>query len=475
MCVLSVSAKDIKKSCYNRLGDGGHVDHAYGRHIPHSYHEYVDEFNKFVNQYSKTYSSFEEYVRRLSIFAKNYDFVKQHNSDSFTVDINCFADIDSSESNHKGYHVTQKRFGGSKDLCTKADYLVNMSSLPESIDWTQKGAVTSVKNQGSCGSCWAFSTIGSIEGAVQIATGKLIDLSEQELVDCSGSYGNNGCSGGLMEEAFSWVINSNGICSDDDYPYDAKDETCHSCTPAATISACHSVPIDSSQALKAAVSMGPVSVAIEADQMAFQFYSGGVFDSKCGTNLDHGVLVVGYGTDDGKDYWKVKNSWGNSWGENGYIRMARTDDNGAGICGIASDASYPIVDKSMLSDVGVCTGSGYTMSDTKVTLSPNDIKPGDDVVIVFTGNLSTQINSGKVTGAIKMGKIPIYNLDIDLCSQSSCPIKAGNNVTIKIVQLLPSFVPSGEYNGDLTVNDGSGNVVTCVDFDIKIGSNAEIA
>merc|ERR1711975_17313 len=201
------------------------------------------------------------------------------------------------------------------------------------------GAVTPVKNQQQCGSCWAFSSTGSLEGAMFVATGKLISLSEEDLVQCN-SITDHGCQGGLMDNAFNWV-QQNGICSEAAYPYTSGGGTTGSCkkgcSPVVSITGHTDVPSRDESALQAAVSKQPVSVAIEADKSAFQLYSGGILDnSACGTNLDHGVLVVGYGTD-GKDYWKVKNSWGATWGEQGYIRMVRDKNQ----CGIAQQPSYP--------------------------------------------------------------------------------------------------------------------------------------
>merc|ERR1712070_745575 len=203
------------------------------------------------------------------------------------------------------------------------------SAAPASIDWTTKGAVTPVKNQASCGSCWAFSTTGSIEGRNQIKNGKLVSLSEQELVSCASKYGNQGCNGGLMDDGFKFVT-AEGLETEDSYSYKAATGTCDSTKEAAhdglkpgVVTSFKDVASGSQTQLAAAVAEGPVSVAIEADQSGFQFYKSGVFSGTCGTNLDHGVLVVGYGTDSGKDYWKVKNSWGATWGLEGYIMTAK--------------------------------------------------------------------------------------------------------------------------------------------------------
>jgi len=213
-------------------------------------------------------------------------------------------------------------------------------TYPGTLDWRSKGAVTPVKNQGQCGSCWAFSTTGSVEGAVQIKHGSLISLSEQCLMDCSKAYGNMGCSGGLMDNAFKFA-EANGIATEAAYPYTAKDGTCKAYTMSANskITGYKDVATKNPTALGTAVDIGPVSVAIEADQAVFQNYKGGVITAGCGQSLDHGVLVVGYGTDPTQgDYWTVKNSWGVTWGEAGYVRITRNSDQ----CGIENEPSYPI-------------------------------------------------------------------------------------------------------------------------------------
>eukprot|EP00354_Favella_ehrenbergii_P001782 CAMPEP_0170464246 /NCGR_PEP_ID=MMETSP0123-20130129/9048_1 /TAXON_ID=182087 /ORGANISM="Favella ehrenbergii, Strain Fehren 1" /LENGTH=244 /DNA_ID=CAMNT_0010729867 /DNA_START=226 /DNA_END=960 /DNA_ORIENTATION=+ len=203
------------------------------------------------------------------------------------------------------------------------------------VDWVAAGAVTAVKNQGSCGSCWSFSTTGSMEGAHFLATGELLSLSEQELVDCSHN-GNLGCMGGMMDRAFKWT-ETNPLETESDYPYQGWSilKGCRYDSSKAKVGVTSYVDVTTlnSEALKAAIAEGPVSVAIQANQKVFQRYSGGVITADCGTKLDHGVLAVGYGTDtDGTPYYKVKNSWGPSWGEDGYVRLAIVD--GAGMCGI---------------------------------------------------------------------------------------------------------------------------------------------
>merc|ERR1719440_622474 len=300
--------------------------------------EYEGMWQGYVADFKKVYHP-AEVMTRFEIFKDNVDFINHHNKNladklGYTVGLNEFADMTNAEFVRKmnGFNA---RAMPKKDLNVE---LFDTSNLADSVDWTTKNAVTPVKNQGQCGSCWAFSTTGSTEGAYAIASGKLVSLSEQMLVSCDHN-GDQGCNGGLMDNAFGWIQQNGGICKESDYPYQGTTGTCTTgCSPAVTVSGHHDVPQKDEKALAVAAAIGPVSVAIEADKQAFQFYKSGVFDNAgCGTNLDHGVLVVGYGSMDSKDYWKVKNSWGATWGLNGYILMAR----GKNMCGISQSASYP--------------------------------------------------------------------------------------------------------------------------------------
>ena len=296
-------------------------------------------FADFVTTYEKRYSTTHEYFKRKQIFKNNLHKINTHNSQNhnWKMRMNSFGDMEWEEfrTNHLNSWKVPFTINNFFDFAPKP-------SLPDSLDWVSKGAVTPVKNQKQCGSCWAFSTTGALEGLHFLTTGKLVSLSEQQLVDCSNSYGNNGCDGGLMDLAFKYV-EDNGICTEEIYPYTSEDGNCSNCTSVFKISGYKDVAANDEDALQLAVFSQPVSVAIEADQSGFQFYSHGVFDGDCGTELDHGVLLVGWGTLNGSKYWKVKNSWGNSWGMDGYILMARDIEQSHGQCGIAMQPSVPTV------------------------------------------------------------------------------------------------------------------------------------
>jgi C1A family cysteine protease len=304
------------------------------------------EYSDYAREYTKSYDTLGDELYHYQVYKLNRDRlgIMRDTNPLATYSLNWFGDIEYTvfDQMHKGYSDTA-------DTSVSVCGAMNASDSPDladSIDWRDLGAVTPVKNQGSCGSCWSFSATEAIEGAWQISTGGLVSLSEQQMVDCSIKYGNMGCYGGIMDNAFEYVIDNGGLCTEEDVPYVGSGGTCGTCVPVATISSCVDVTPNNESELKRALNTGPVSVAIEADKDAFQLYTGGIITSElCGTALDHGVLVVGYGTDNGVDYWTIKNSWGSDWGEDGYVRIARDDSNvlNGGICGIASLPSYPVV------------------------------------------------------------------------------------------------------------------------------------
>lgn len=305
-------------------------------------------FNKFKDDFNKTYNSLEEEYERFEIFKENFLYVIEENNKNlgYSLKVNKFSDLSNEEFKNKmtGFIVNKNeleiKLGFKNQGCSKFE-INSTYEIPDTIDWRTKNVVTPIKNQQQCGSCWSFSATGAMEGAWAIKTGKLVSLSEQELVDCSGTYGNMGCNGGLMDSAFEYAID-NGMCSESEYPYTANDGKCYKCTSKVQMNGCVDVPSNDEISLKQAVAQGPVSVAIEADRPFFQLYSHGVLDNiLCGTNLDHGVLIVGYGNENGKDYWLVKNSWGTSWGDQGYVKIKRSNKKDKGTCGIAIQPSFP--------------------------------------------------------------------------------------------------------------------------------------
>lgn len=310
-------------------------------------------FQEWMHTHGKSYHHYE-FQFRWQIWRDNFFWIEEFNSKgnaSHTVAMNQFGDLTADE-----FGKIYKGFVYEHDPSTKVPLLPTTHELfgvdiPDNFDWRTKGAVTHVKNQGQCGSCYSFSATGATEGAYFLANNKLVSLSEQNIVDCSHSFGNNGCNGGLMDNAFKYIIQNHGIDTEGSYPYTARVGQCKfsSHNVGAQLTSYADVPSGDEKALLAAASKQPVSVGIDASHSSFQFYSTGVYhEPQCSSRrLDHGVLVVGWGNLNGDDYWIVKNSWGETWGQKGYILMARNKNNN---CGIATAASYPVAGKRAVTE-----------------------------------------------------------------------------------------------------------------------------
>lgn len=318
--------------------------------LPTDSHAWEDYKIKF----GKKYSSVDEPKRR-EIWRLNVRNIDKHNSKpkkSYIQGMNNFTDMTHDEFLARigiSYKIPQKDLEGNQ---TQKGFIwlpLSNVKLPNEVDWRKAGYVTPVKNQGVCGSGWAFSTTGALEGQMMKKIGQLGSLSEQNLIDCSRSFGNTGCDGGLMDNAFTYIRDNKGIDSEFAYPYTGVESDCNynpvPGSAAAYTNGFVDLPNGDENILTQVVAtVGPVSVAIDASNPSFMFYRDGVYNEQaCGNaekDLTHGMLAVGYGTEIGGSYWIVKNSWGNSWGSDGYVKIARNDNN---LCGIATKASYPLV------------------------------------------------------------------------------------------------------------------------------------
>lgn len=328
------------------------------------------QYDKYVFVSGKDYSNLqsnEEEFRRL-VFDVNSRTIRRHNArydkglHSYYLKMNQFGDLLPGEFRalmNGNRHMMNKSHGANFVMPQNVD-------IPETMDWRLKGAVTPVKNQGACGSCWAFAAAGALEGQVFLKTGKLQSLSVQNLIDCSEKYGNQGCAGGIMDYAYDYIKANDGIDTEEAYPYEARNRACRYTKKdkgATDVGFVDIGPIGSEEALKAAIAtVGPIGVSIDASERTFQFYGGGnntitiieildfhakipllgiYSEPKCSSYmLDHSVLAIGYGSENGKDFWIIKNSWGTKWGEQGYFKIARNKHN---MCGTASFPTYPLI------------------------------------------------------------------------------------------------------------------------------------
>ncbi|WCJ42808.1 Cysteine proteinases superfamily protein [Euphorbia peplus] len=299
-------------------------------------------FARFAHRYGKTYENEEEMKLRFAIFSENLDLIRSTNRKglSYTLAVNHFADWSWRE-------FQSHRLGAAQNCSatSKGNHKLTDVVLPESKDWREEGIVSPVKDQGHCGSCWTFSTTGALEAAYHQAFGKFISLSEQQLVDCAGGFNNFGCSGGLPSQAFEYIKYNGGLDTEEAYPYVGANGVCKFSSENVGVQVLNSVNITegAEDELKHAVGLvRPVSVAFEVIK-EFRFYKSGVFTSdSCGTtpmDVNHAVVAVGYGVEDGTPYWLIKNSWGKAWGVDGYFKM----EFGKNMCGVATCASYPVV------------------------------------------------------------------------------------------------------------------------------------
>jgi C1A family cysteine protease len=304
-------------------------------------------FDAWSTQHSKKYADQTEAAYRYGVWRQNLEFIRDHNSQgkSWTLGMNQFGDQTPEEFSalFKASRAAAAREG--PHAHNKHARTLKAKTLPTSWDWRAHGAVNAVQNQGQCGSCWAFTAGDAVSGFWALKTGiAVFPVSVEQIVDCSSAQGNQGCNGGLITAAFDYVIANNGLCDWQEYQYTAGQGTpsncaASNCTNVATIKSYANVPVGDETTLMTALSYGPVSTAVEASAQSFQFYTSGVIDDpQCGTDIDHGLTAIGWGTDAtlGKPYWLSRNMWGTSWGENGYVRLVR----GKNMCGIAQAASY---------------------------------------------------------------------------------------------------------------------------------------
>lgn len=304
-----------------------------------------ERFSQWIKEFHIHFDNEEHQQHVFSNWMANDKYIVEQNAENrtYTLGHNILSGLNVEE--YRAYLGLHIDFENNKIRNRKE----KIDEVKESVNWVEKGAVTPVKDQGQCGSCWSFSTTGALEGAYFIKYGTLKSFSEQELVDCdnfSGGGRDHGCNGGLMDNAFMWIEKNGGLCSEKDYPYTSGtskssgscDKTCD-IVDGSQITGFVDVPKNSDDAMMQALSKQPVSIAIQADQRDFQLYKSGIFTGTCGTKLDHGVLAVGYE----KDYYLVKNSWSSSWGDGGYIKLGKGSEynNGAGQCGMLMQGSYP--------------------------------------------------------------------------------------------------------------------------------------
>lgn len=303
----------------------------------------VSLYESWLAKHNKAYTLADEKQQRYEIFRDNLRYIDKvnHRNLSFRLGLNKFSDLSDDEFRSRYLrNISTEPRGHAKKLRYE-----DVIDVPESIDWRTKGAVTAVRDQGECGSCWAFTVAGAVESANQIATGNLVSLSVQELIDCDKPQ-NNGCDGGTLEAGFQFIFNNGGIDTEADYPYQGRDGQCDAqklSQKVVSINGYGSMPGVTVNDVLEAVANQPVAALIDASSRHFRHYHSGVLSGKCGKNINHGLLLVGYGSEwESPDYIIGKNSWGTQWGEDGYIRLDRTV-GGNGQCGIYKDVVFPAI------------------------------------------------------------------------------------------------------------------------------------
>ncbi|KAM6567643.1 hypothetical protein CsatA_026771 [Cannabis sativa] len=344
LLVLCLSFHDTKLSDDHDLGNYSILDSWDEMRV-------VELFQNWKEKHKRVYRLPEEAEMRFENFKRNVKYILESSKSrkGHQLGLNRFADLSNEEFRKLYLSNVTKPLGGKRRRNNPMRTRLDSCDAPSSLDWRKKGVVTAVKDQGDCGSCWAFSSTGAMEGVNAIVTGDLISLSEQELVDCDST--NYGCDGGYMDYAFEWVINNAGIDSESDYSYTGQDGTCNKAKEerkVVTIDGYEDVG-ESDRDLLCATIHQPISVGIDGSALDFQLYTGGIYDGDCSDNpndIDHAVLIVGYGSEGDEDYWIVKNSWGTSWGIQGYFYIKRNTNLPYGVCAINAMASYPTKESS---------------------------------------------------------------------------------------------------------------------------------
>lgn len=480
--------------------------------------QYEADFENWMANHKLTFRDALEYARRLENYIANDLYILMHNKEFEYTGVQ----LGHNEYSHLSHDEFKARMNGfempegylESRLAKRKEGVLGDVQVPESVDWVTKGGVTPVKNQGQCGSCWAFSTTGAVEGAAFVSGGKLPSLSEQELVDCDNN-GDMGCNGGLMDHAFEWIQDNEGICSDEEYEYHAQQSTCRTCKEIVKVTGFKDVNPNDEHALQVAVAQQPVSVAIEADQRAFQFYKSGVFNLTCGTQLDHGVLAVGYGDENGQKFWKVKNSWGASWGEHGYIRLARGLNGGSGQCGIALAPSYPSAEWIKGDSKKTATSAKVTRSESfsdvfssakisqcgdkdKAIISFDDLdifpkspKRGKPITFSGKGNSKQDFESASFKLVVKLAGEQVFGHSGKLCGDThvplplglghidvhgfQCPVKQGKPSDLKVDVNLPIIAPSGNYEIQFTSSGANGGEsIFCVNVSLELNNDEDL-